>query len=110
MMNNIEDIQKAGKESMDVAMQSMTAMSKGFQALAIEASDYTKKSVEESTAAAEKLMASGSLDKAMEVQTDYAKTAYEGFVGQVTKVNDMIVDMAKESYKPYEDMFGKLAK
>lgn len=109
-MTNLDEMQKASKENMDVAMASMTAMSKGVQALAAETQDYSKKAMETGSAAMEDLLAAKSLDKAFEVQSDYVKTAYEAFVGQATKVNEMVVDLAKESYKPYEGMFGKFAK
>ncbi|MGE0847898.1 MAG: phasin family protein [Flavobacteriaceae bacterium] len=55
-------------------------------------------------------MAAKSFDKAVEVQTDYAKAAYEDFVGQATKINEMIVGMAKDVYKPFETAVAKTAK
>lgn len=110
MMTNFDEMQKASKENMDVAMASMAAMSKGVQALAVETQDYSKKAMETGSAAMEDLLAAKSLDKAVEVQSDYMKTAYESFIGQATKVNEMIIDLAKESYKPYEGLFAKVAK
>ena len=110
MLNNFEQFQKASKDNMDLAVASMTAMSKGVQALAMETQDFSKKAMETGSAAMEDLLAAKSLDKAVEVQSDYVKTAYESFIAQATKVNEMIVDMAKETYKPYEGMFAKLAK
>jgi hypothetical protein len=110
MMTNFDDIQKTSKENMDLAMASVAAMSKGVQALALETQDYSKKAMETGSAAMEDLLAAKSLDKAVEVQSDYMKTAYEAFVGQATKVNEMVVDLAKETYKPYEGMFAKVAK
>lgn len=110
MKNNFDEIQKAGKDNMDLAMASMAAMSKGVQALAVETQDYSKKAMETGSAAMEDLLAAKSLDKAVEVQSDYVKTAYEAFVGQATKVNEMFVDLAKESYKPYEGVFAKVTK
>mmetsp|Transcript_12831 Transcript_12831/g.32423 ORF Transcript_12831/g.32423 Transcript_12831/m.32423 type:complete len:111 (+) Transcript_12831:56-388(+) len=110
MMNGFEDIQKASKENMELAMESFGSFSKGFQALATEVAEYQKKSFEEGTAAVEKLVASKSLDKAVEAQTEYAKTAYEGFVGEMTKIGEIVTDMSKEAYKPYESAFGKFGK
>jgi hypothetical protein len=110
MMTNFDEIQKTSKENMDLAMASVAAMSKGVQALALETQDYSKKAMETGSAAMEDLLAAKSLDKAVEVQSDYLKTAYEAFVGQATKVNEMVVDLAKETYKPYEGMFAKVAK
>lgn len=110
MMNNFDDFQKLSKDNMDMAMESFGSMSKGFQAIAAEVADYQKKSFEESTAAVEKLVASKSLDKAFEAQADYVKTAYEGFVGEMTKLGEMVTDMSKDAYKPYEGVLGKMAK
>ncbi|WP_417768851.1 phasin family protein [Stappia sp.] len=109
-MNNFEDIQKLGKDNMDVMMQSFGVMTKGFQAIASEVADYQKKSFEEGSAAVEKLVGAKSLDKAFEAQSDYVKTAYEGFVGEVTKIGEMYSEIAKDAYKPYEDVLAKVGK
>jgi hypothetical protein len=67
MPKNIAEIQK---ENMDAAMKSFGAMSKGFQAIAVEFANYSKRSFEDHTAATEKLMGAESLEKAFEVQTE----------------------------------------
>jgi hypothetical protein len=110
MMNSFDEFQKLGKDNMDMAMESFGSVSKGFQAIAAEMADYQKKSFEDGSAAVEKLVASKSLDKAFEAQADYVKTAYEGFVGEMTKIGEMVTDMSKDAYKPYEGMLGKMAK
>ena len=110
MITGFEDFQKMGKDNVDVAMKSADAVTKGFQALATEAADYSKQSFEAGAAAMEKLIAAGSFDKAVEVQTDYVRSAYEGYVGQATKMGEIFADMAKDAYKPYESMFGKFGK
>ena len=79
MIKNFEDVQKIGKDNMDASMKSFGAVSKSFQAIAVEAADYAKKAFEESTAASEKLATAKSLDKVMEVQADYLKTRVRGF-------------------------------
>jgi hypothetical protein len=109
MLKNFDEVQKLGKDNMDVAMKSFGAVSKGFQAIAAEVADYSKKSFEQSTATLEKLMGAKSVDKAMEVQSDYIKTAYEGFVAEATKIGELYSDIAKESYKPYEGIIGKMS-
>lgn len=106
---NVEEMQKAAKDSVDNAMKSLSAVTKGVQAIAVEASDYSKKSFEAGSAALEKLLGAKTLDKALEIQTDYAKSSYEGFVAQATKMSEMYTDMAKEAYKPFEGLVGKFA-
>ncbi|MFK7791828.1 MAG: phasin family protein, partial [Devosiaceae bacterium] len=56
-MTNFDELQKTGKENMDLAMASVSAVSKGVQALAAETQDYSKKSMETGSAAMEDLLA-----------------------------------------------------
>ena len=107
MVKNFEDLQQVGKENVDVALKSMGVLSKSAQAIAVEVADYSKKSFEDGTAALEKLFGVKSLDKAIEVQTEYAKTAYEGFVAKASKIGELYADFAKETYKPFEAMLAK---
>jgi hypothetical protein len=107
MVKNLEDMQKLGKDNMDATMSSMGALSKGFQTIAVELADYSKKMFEEGTAATEKLLGAKSLDKAFEVQSDYVKSAYEGFVSQSAKLGELYASLAQEAYKPYEGYMAK---
>jgi phasin family protein len=102
-----EDIQKFSKQSMDSAMTSFSAWTKGAQAIAAEVADYSKKSIEGSAAAWEKLAGAKSVEKAMEVQTEFVKSSYQDFVAEATKLGELYADFAKEIYKPFE---GALAK
>ncbi len=104
---NTEQMQKMGKDSMDMAMASFGALSKNAQAIATEVADYSKKSFEGSAAAWEKLMGAKSLEKAMEVQSEYLKSSYEDFVAQSTKLSELYTDLAKEAYKPFEGVMAK---
>ncbi len=107
MVKNFEEIQQASKENIDLAMKSMGTVSKSAQAIATELADYSKKSFEDSTAMIEKLFGVKSLEKAIEVQSEYAKAAYEGFVAETNKLSEMYTALAKESYKPFESMMAK---
>ena len=102
-----EDMQKFGKDGMEMALGSLGVWTKGAQAIAVEVVDYSKKSAESSAAAWEKLMGAKSVEKAMEVQTEYLKSSYEGFVAEATKLGELYVDLAKEAYKPFEGAFAK---
>lgn len=110
MIGGLDDLQKAGKENVDVAMKSANAFTKGFQALAAETADYSRHSFESGAKAFEKLVAAPSLDKAMEVQTAFLRTAYEGYVSQATKVGEIVQAMTRDACKPYEGLFGRVGK
>jgi hypothetical protein len=42
-----------------------------------------------------------SLDKAIEVQTEYAKAAYETFIAESQKIRGLYSDLAKQTFKPF---------
>src|SRR5690606_21792291 len=104
---SFEDVSKAGKEFMDSGLKNVASFSKSFQAITVEATEYSKKAFETGSATAEKLVSAKSLDKAFEIQTDYAKQAYEGFVAQATKMSELYAEMAKDAYKPFESVVAK---
>lgn len=107
MVKNFEEFQQVSKENIDLAMKSAGNVSKSAQAIAAELADYSKKSFEEGTAMIEKLFGVKSLEKAIEVQSEYAKAAYEGFVAETTKLGEMYSALAKETYKPFENLMAK---
>jgi hypothetical protein len=93
--------QQDGEKQLDTASAS-------FQAIATAYGDYTKKSFEDTKAFVEKLSGVRSLDKAIEVQTEFAKTAYETFVTESQKIGALYGDLAKQSYKPFGGLVAKM--
>jgi phasin family protein len=86
---------------------SATTFQNGIQAIASAYGDYTKKSFEDTKSFVEKLSGSGSLEKAIEVQTEYAKSAYETFVAESQKIAGLYTDLAKQTFKPLESLAAK---
>src|ERR1700737_38312 len=92
--------QHNGKEQVDTATAGANTFPGGFQAIATAYGNYTTKSFEDTKSFVEKLSAVKSLDKAIEVQTEFAKTAYETFVAESQKIGALYGDLANQSYKP----------
>ena len=95
-MVKVEDIQQYG-----------TSLQSGVQAIATAYGDYTKKSFEDTKSFVEKLSGVKSLDKAIEVQTEFAKSAYETFVAESQKIAGLYGDLAKQTFKPLESIVSK---
>src|SRR5580692_9087753 len=106
-MIKVEDIQSFGKEHLDTVVASATTVQNGLQAIASAYGDYTKKSFEDTKSFVEKLSGVKSIDKAIEVQTEYAKSAYETFVAESQKIAGLYSDLAKQTYKPLEGLVTK---
>ena len=95
-MIKVEEIQQYG-----------TSLQSGVQAIATAYGDYTKKSFEDTKSFVEKLSGVKSIDKVLEVQTEYAKSAYETFVAESQKIATLYTDLAKQTFKPLEGMVAK---
>ena len=101
-MKPFEDFQKLGQTNVDAAMKVFGEWNKGWQAIAAEMTDYSKRSFEDSSATFEKLVSSRSIEQMMEIQTTYAKRAYDEYMHQLTKIGGMYAELAKEAYRPME--------
>jgi len=106
-MIKVENIQQYGKDHLETVVASATTVQNGLQAIASAYGDYTKKSFEDTKSFVEKLSGVKSLDKAIEVQTEYAKSAYETFVAESQKIAGLYTDLAKQAYKPLEGSVAK---
>jgi phasin family protein len=108
IMIKVEEIQQYGKEQFETAVASAGNFQRGFQAIATTVGDYTKKSFEDGNAFVEKLSGVKSLEKAIEAQTEYAKSAHEAFVAESQKVAELYADLAKQAFKPFEGFVAKM--
>lgn len=101
-MNIYEDATKLSQQTMDNTLKSVSVMTKGLQQIATETSEYAKRAYEQQSSMFEKLASAKTLDKSIEVQTAYAKSAYQEWVSQATRMGEIYTDLAKEAYKPFE--------
>lgn len=104
-MNNFQDLQKLSQTNMESTMKVFGDLNKGWQAIAAEFSDYSKRAFEDGTATFEKLLAAKSVEQAYEIQQSYAKRSYDEYVHQLSKIGGMYSTLAKDAYKPVEKVF-----
>lgn len=105
MINNFQDFQKLSQSNVDTAIKIFGDWNKGWQAIAAEITDYSKRAFEDGTATFEKLVAARSVEQALEIQTSFAKRAYDDYVHQLSKIGGMYSSLAKDAYKPVEKAF-----
>ena len=105
MINSFQDFEKVSKVEMNGYLQSMGEWNKNWQAITAEMTDYSKRSFEEGTAAFQKLATAKSMQQALEIQTNYAKSAYEDYMQQLAKIGAMYQSFAKDAFKPVERAF-----
>ena len=108
-MVKVEDIQQYGKEHLETVVASATTLQNGIQTIATAYGDYTKKSFEDTKSYVEKMSGVKSLDKAIELQTEFAKSPYETFVAESQKIAGLYTDLAKQTFKPFEGIVAKFS-
>ncbi len=79
-----------------------------IQTIANAYGDYTKKSLQDTRSFVEKLMGVRSLDKAIEIQTEFARQAYGTFVAESQKICELYSELAKQIFKPMEGFVAKV--
>ena len=79
-----------------------------IQSIANAHGDYTMKSIEESRSFVEKLVGVRSFDKAIEVQTEFARQAYAGFVAQSQKICELYGELARQTFSPWERFVARV--
>lgn len=108
MFKSVEMFQQLGKQQMEAAAASAAALSNGVQQIFAESTELSKKSVETGTDAFQNLLASKSFDRALQVQMDYARTAYDSMVASSSKLGSIVSSTAQGMVKPLEGTFQRL--
>jgi len=106
----LEDFQKFSKDQREAFTAASTTLSKGLQDIAAESGDNSKKAFAAGTAMYEKLLGARSVETAIQIQTEFAKQAYEGFVAQATKVSELYTRVASDAMKPVTTAYASIQK
>ncbi|HSU55910.1 MAG TPA: phasin family protein [Candidatus Dormibacteraeota bacterium] len=79
----------------------------GLQTIANAYGDYTRKSLEQTRSYFDRLARVRSLEKAVEVQVEFAKQAYQTFVSEMQKICGLQTELARQSFRPWEGFMAQ---
>ena len=102
-----QQAQERMQSGLEAANRSFMEANKGFQALAAEMTEYSKAAFDDAIRTWEKLIGVGSLEQAMQIQSDYAKRVYENHMAELSKLGEMCMGMMRDASKPVEDASRK---
>ena len=91
-----------GKENVEAVLKSATVAGKGAETIHNEFYAYSKQSIEDGIAASKAILGSKSVHEAFELQSDFAKAAFESYVGQLTKFGELFTATTKDSFAPIQ--------
>ena len=109
MSKGFEDASQFGQQNVEAVVASSKAFAKAAEEMNAEIIAFSKKSYEDSMAAAKELSSVKSVSEFFEMQTTLAKSSFEGFVAEATKLNEMYAAAAKDAFAPINARFTAAA-
>jgi hypothetical protein len=97
------EYQKAAESGFEAASRSFSEANKGFQALAAEMTDFSKKRWEEIFHAWEQFLRARSFGDVVDVQTRYAQKAYEAYTSEMSKLGEIYLGTTRSVSRPIEE-------
>lgn len=79
-----------------------------FQVIAMAYGNYTRKSLEQTKSFFDKLAGVRSLDKAIEIQTEFVKQACETFVTESQAIRELYSGLARQNFQRFEGTVAKM--
>lgn len=98
----IDAVRAASAQQTEPVAASGETLPVNMQTIANAYRDYARKSFQENRSFVEKLMGVRSFDKAVEVQTDYARQACANFVAESQKICGLYTELARQSFSPWK--------
>ena len=102
------EYQRAAESGFEAVSRSFSEANKGFQVLASEITDFSKRRFEVVFRAWEQLLRARSLADVIEVQTQYAQRAYEAYTSEMSKLGEMYLGTVRSASKPVEESSRRL--
>ncbi len=99
----LNEMNTHSKKNLEAVIASVTASTKGAEALGAQAMAYSKKAVEDHVAAAKSLSGAKSVQEVIELQTTYAKSALDAYIAEVSKMSDIVTSSVKDAVKPLNE-------
>ncbi|MEX0970260.1 MAG: phasin family protein [Paracoccaceae bacterium] len=101
LTKGFEGVSAFGQGNVEALVKSSEVAVKAVEGLNSEVSAFSKKSFDESVAAAKDLASAKTVTEMMEKQTAFAQTSMEHFVAQSTKMNELFAAVVKDVTAPW---------
>jgi hypothetical protein len=98
-----QQAQEQIQNGLEIAGRSFAEATQGFQALAAEMMGYSKAAFDDAARTWEQLIGVKSIEQAIQIQSAYAKRAYENHMAEMAKLGQMWVGMMTAASKPVRD-------
>jgi phasin family protein len=105
-LSAVNDASTFNQASVEAVIESATLTGKGLEAVNTNAVSYAKSAMEEGVAAAQAVATAKSVHEIFEIQSSYAKSAMDAYLGELNKTSELFSGLAKDAAKPLNDRFA----
>jgi phasin family protein len=98
-----QQAQEQVQSGFEAASRSFSEANRGFQAMAAEMTDFSKRRMEDVLQAWQQLLQARNFGDVVDAQTRYAQRAYEAYTSEVSKLGEMCLGTARNAFKPVEE-------
>lgn len=106
-LENIDQMTDFSRENAEALLLSGNIFAKGFEIVGKEFAAYAEKSIESNMAAAQKLGTVKNPQEFMDLQAKFAKAAFDDFVAESAKLQDLSVKVSSEAAAPLNERLNK---
>ena len=97
---NYDELADFNKETIEAMMASSNVVAKGVEDFGQEIASYAQQAAEKNIEAAKKMFAVKSMQDAMDLQAEWAKMAFDNFMAESAKLQDMSMQVGTKAAEP----------
>ncbi len=101
-MKNVDEFAGLARGNVEAMLASSRAAAQGIEAIAREVADFSRKTFEETTAAARAMTTVKTPNELMQLQNDFAKTQFDAAVAEMSKLSETMVKLMGEVFEPMQ--------
>jgi phasin family protein len=107
VFGNLDQASDFNRENVEAVIVSSNIVAKGFEVFGKEIAAYAQQTVEENMVTAKKLSAAKGPQELMDIQSECAKTAFDGFVAESTKLQDISTKVSSQASLPINERINQ---
>jgi hypothetical protein len=98
-----QQFQKAAETGVGALLRSWGELNRGWTAMAAEVNEYSKAVFNDATRTMEQLVSAKTFEDVVEIQSTYAKKAYDNHIAEVSKLGKMCSTLVENAHKQTTD-------
>lgn len=104
-LKGYDEFATINKASMDAYVKSTNIVAKGVEDLGKAYFAFAQTTAESNVAAAKKLMGAKTINDVVDIQADVARSSFDSWVAESTKMSEMSMKVANEAFEPIQAQF-----